>query len=290
MARRLAFVNFKGGVGKTSLSVNIAAALALDLQKNVLLVDCDPQSNASIWLLGIRRWLQLRPEQSVCSMVQFPAPPIFDIVVKSVVQSDQGAVIIRPLDLIPAVYDWLDAEPNAGPPPYISFFQSLMSIESNYDFIIFDCPPNLYWQAQCALFSSTEIYVPCNPDELSRIGLDLLDRKLRQFQSESKQVSRNIPGYTFPIVRGIIFNAVNQSARTDSQDRISEKVRNLKEQSSVFDPDSLVFQISVRQTVQAGQAVHEERPVILDRQKSRLREDYLTLAQYIANLPVPRRG
>lgn len=55
MARRLAFINYKGGVGKTSCIVNIAAYLA-KTGKRVLLVDLDAQSNSSIWLMRIERW------------------------------------------------------------------------------------------------------------------------------------------------------------------------------------------------------------------------------------------
>ncbi|MGA1368773.1 MAG: ParA family protein [Blastocatellia bacterium] len=55
-ARRISFVNLKGGVGKTSLSVNIAACLAYHFGQKVLLIDFDAQSNASIWLMGVERW------------------------------------------------------------------------------------------------------------------------------------------------------------------------------------------------------------------------------------------
>jgi chromosome partitioning protein len=64
-ARRISFVNFKGGVGKTSLTVNIAACLAHELGQRVLLVDCDSQSNASIWLMGVPRWNILRSSPTI---------------------------------------------------------------------------------------------------------------------------------------------------------------------------------------------------------------------------------
>ena len=58
MARKISFINYKGGVGKTSLIVNTAACLA-KLGKRVLLCDFDTQSNASIWLMRLERWNKL---------------------------------------------------------------------------------------------------------------------------------------------------------------------------------------------------------------------------------------
>ena len=55
MARKIAFLNYKGGVGKTSLIVNTAASLARRGMR-VLLMDFDTQSNASIWLMKLERW------------------------------------------------------------------------------------------------------------------------------------------------------------------------------------------------------------------------------------------
>ena len=66
-ARRISLVNFKGGVGKTSITVNLAASLARELDQKVLVVDMDAQSNTSIWLMGVARWNNLNgmPEKSV---------------------------------------------------------------------------------------------------------------------------------------------------------------------------------------------------------------------------------
>ena len=72
MVKKIAFINFKGGVAKTTLAVNFASALAKG-EKKVLLVDLDPQSNASLWLLGDRRFLARLDEPSKKSI---PSPEI----------------------------------------------------------------------------------------------------------------------------------------------------------------------------------------------------------------------
>ncbi len=61
MARKISFINYKGGVGKTSLIVNTAACLA-KLGKRVLLFDFDTQSNSSIWLLRLERWNKINAQ------------------------------------------------------------------------------------------------------------------------------------------------------------------------------------------------------------------------------------
>jgi chromosome partitioning protein len=55
-AKAIAFINFKGGVGKTAATVNIGASLAFFRQKRVLIVDLDAQCNASFWLMHPRQW------------------------------------------------------------------------------------------------------------------------------------------------------------------------------------------------------------------------------------------
>lgn len=264
--------------------MNIAAALALNLQKKVLLVDCDPQSNTSIWLLGIKRWKDICKENSILGLFLNNSPPAADLIRRNVVHDEDEKETIPGLDLLPATYDWLELGDMPGNPAFLIFYEKLAPLFDSYDFIIFDCPPNLYSQARCGIFASTEVYIPCNPDELSRIGLDLLDRKLREFREGSQAAWSLIPEYRFPMIRGVIFNAVNHAAKNESTARINETVKEMKKTSPVFDRNSSVFTISIRQTVKAGQSVHMERPAILDKKSTRLRDDYLALAHHIASI------
>lgn len=91
MARKISFINYKGGVGKTSLIVNTAAALA-KTGKRVLLCDFDTQSNASIWLLKLERWNKINGanEGSVYSIFEPGTAQVKDLVIKDVVEGKLG--------------------------------------------------------------------------------------------------------------------------------------------------------------------------------------------------------
>ncbi len=111
-ARKISFLNCKGGVGKTSLAVNVAAALAKEEKQNVLLVDLDAQCNASIWLMGIPRWLPLDGmlNRTVCAFFKTKCF-LSGAVHKSVLEIGNPTRKALPrLDLIPAVYELLDLD------------------------------------------------------------------------------------------------------------------------------------------------------------------------------------
>lgn len=80
-------------------------------------------------------------------------------------------------------------------------------LEPSYDFILFDCPPNILRASQCGVFTSNEIYVPSNPDALSLIGFTLLVDKLHKFHALSgsfRKASMGAPAQ----VQGLIFNSI----------------------------------------------------------------------------------
>lgn len=212
MARKISFINYKGGVGKTSLIINTAAALA-KLGKKVLLFDLDTQSNASIWLLKLDRWNKLNAsgEGAVYSIFDPAKAQLKDLIVKNVVEGRSGEKLLPGLDLVPTTFNLVDLENeytgDPKRPPYLVFSEQLAAVEANYDFILFDCPPNILRASQCGVFVSNEIYVPANPDALSLIGFTLLVEKLQKFHQLSASFRRASMGVPAQIY-GIIFNSI----------------------------------------------------------------------------------
>lgn len=212
MARKLAFINYKGGVGKTSLIVNIAACLA-QKGKRVLLCDLDTQSNSSIWLLRIERWNRINMEKrgSMYSLFEPGQDRIKDIIVKDVVRDNQGNPQLPGLDLLPTTFNLIDIESeykiDPENPHYLIFNRQIREVEDNYDFILFDCPPNVLNASQLGVFSANELYIPSNPDALSLIGFTLMIEKLLLFYRRAAGFRTQEMG-NFARVAGVIFNSI----------------------------------------------------------------------------------
>jgi len=212
MPRRLAFINYKGGVGKTSLIVNVASYLA-QKGKRVLLVDLDTQSNSSIWLLRIERWNKINMEKrgSLYSIFDPGEDRIKDIIIKDVLQDNKGKALLPGLDLLPTTFNLIDLENeyriDPQKPHYLIFNEQMREVQDDYDFVLYDCPPNILNASQCGIFSADELYVPANPDALSLIGFTLMIEKLLLFYRRS--AGFRIPEMgNFARIAGVVFNSI----------------------------------------------------------------------------------
>lgn len=234
--RKIAICNFKGGVGKTVLSVNIAAGLAQRQKKTgenfrVLLVDADAQANSSVYMLGQDVW-----EQEIFPNPGFTLYGMFKEIVagkrnslkpEELVGGGPGVELFGAgrdwpsLRLLPAHYDLTFAEDLLKGERQIALpgrskkvmqhqlLELLLApIEAEFDFIIIDCPPNVYHVARNALYYADEVLVPVIPDWLSVSGLTWLILTLGEQFKNFGQEKR---------IRGIIPTLWNQIAVYENQ-------------------------------------------------------------------------
>lgn len=272
MARKISFINYKGGVGKTSLIVNLAACLAKAGQR-VLLFDFDTQSNASIWLLKLDRWNKINStgEGAIFSIFEPGQARVRDLIIKDVVEDREGNKVLPGLDLVPTTFNLVDLESeyegDPKRPPYVVFQEQLAEIEDDYDYILFDCPPNILRASQCGVFSSNELYVPANPDALSLIGFTLLVEKLWKFHQLSASFRKAEMGPPVQ-VRGIIFNAIKTNVDIEvPKMRMQLRLNQFKTAKRVG-ADACIFRTQVRDAMVVRRAVTLGLPVMLVGQES----------------------
>lgn len=161
MARIIAIANQKGGVGKTTSAINLAACIAME-GNQVLLVDCDPQGNASSGL-GINR-----------KRVKYSS---YDLLIEGLEASQViSNTAIEGLDLIPATIELAGAEIELASKTHRerSLKEALGKVVDAYDYIFLDCPPSLGLLTLNALTAADSVLIPLQCEYYALEGLSQL--------------------------------------------------------------------------------------------------------------------
>ncbi len=190
--RKIAVYNNKGGVGKTSLAVNLAGGFERFFGKRVLVVDCDGQANATDYLLpeGTQS-----VDASICDAVNGISAR--DLIRPVYIDWHRGRRKLG-IDIIPASRKMELAEVNS----LFTVKDALSEIESNYDYCIFDCPPSLTDFSLSALIACSYVIVPALPDMDSLSGYDALMDVVRDIRVQGYNANLSILGVLFNGVEG----------------------------------------------------------------------------------------
>lgn len=222
MANKVSIINMKGGVGKSTLSVNLAWHFAAThkWRKRVLLVDLDPQFNASQYLLGVKKYEDIMENE---------IPTIWDVfeqltqvpgsVKKPLLESQKVIYHAKKfykgcIDLIPSRLELAYSLRNPGQKEHL-LAKLINKIEDNYDIIILDCAPTESFLTTAAYLTSDYILVPVRPEYLSSIGLPLLVKSMNEF----KQFYNDHPLE----LAGVVFNATSNYVPEESKSKLDVK-------------------------------------------------------------------
>ena len=245
MSQVVAISNQKGGVGKTTTAVNLAASMAVAEQK-VLLIDLDPQGNAS----------------SGVGITERSAPQsVYPVLFREATLSDVKRSTELPyLDVVPAARDLagVEIEMAGVDDRAVRLREALVEIREQYDFIFLDCPPSLGVLTINALVAADVVLVPMQAEYYALEGLSDLAGTIERVRS-----TLNPP----LVIHGVLLTMFD--ARNNLSNQVADEVRK----------HFHVFETVIPRNVRLAEAPSYGRPVILYDAGSRGSHGYLSLAR-----------
>jgi len=249
-------INRKGGVGKTTLTLALADFLSAIHGFRVLVIDVDPQANASIMLLGEDDWKLLEDAQlTVADLFERAIQPwepskAFDPgrLIRAVPRVKGGSGQVDALASSPRLQGIEEIatetlarwSPYVGS-PYMILHQTLFAhTMKTYDYVLIDCPPSIGMITLNALTMSSGYLIPTIPDYVSTVGLTQVTQRVKQHEAGLR---RKIPLY------GTVVNRFKRSARLHPV--ILEELRGRPEAQPLWDtiiPDTVRAEEALNQT------------------------------------------
>lgn len=251
--RIIAVANQKGGVAKTTTTINLAAALALE-QYKVLVVDLDPQGGCAV-LLGI----------DPSSL----AKTLYDVLLFDEIKSEQAIIPTSAgFDLLPSNIDLAAAEvelkQQIAAEQVLKF--NLGLIEDNYDFILLDCPPSLGVLTVSGFNAAHEVLIPMATEPMALRGLEMLVHTIEKVRS-----------YLNPDLKILGVLGTKYRPHTLSGQEVMEALEAAAQESGVK-----LFTTAIKDSVRFAESPSTKKPLVLFDSAHDGAKAYIQVAQEIA--------
>ncbi|WP_202081563.1 ParA family protein [Caldalkalibacillus salinus] len=249
MGKIIAIANQKGGVGKTTSSINLGASLAT-LGKKVLLIDIDPQGNTTSGI-GINK---ADVEQCIYDVLIDEVDPMDTVITTSVDN----------LSIIPATIQLAGAEIELVPTisREIRLKKSILPIKDEYDYILIDCPPSLGILTINSLTAADSVLIPIQCEYYALEGLSQLLNTVRLVQ---KHLNTSL------LIEGVLLTMLD--ARTNLGLQVIEEVKKYFQEK--------VYQTVIPRNIRLSEAPSHGQSIVTYDPKSRGAEVYLDLAKEV---------
>ena len=257
MGKVIAIANQKGGVGKTTTAINLAASLAV-LEKKVLVIDADPQANTT-------SGLNIAPDND-------QKRTLYEVMIgrigieDALVQTELAGLHMIPshINLVGVEIEMLDADERES-----ILKKALQPVRDDYDYIIIDCSPSLGLITVNALTCADSVIIPVQPEFFALEGLGKLLQTIRIVQNGVN------PGLT---VEGFVVTMFDGRTKVHTQ-----VVNQLREHFQ-----DMVFNTIIQRNIRLSEAPSHGKPIVLYDIMSNGSSNYLKLAREVMERNEPK--